>query len=128
MLMDIRLYVDFNLVHEHHREIDLRLTNWGRWCCSRSGGVATSPAFRLYRSTEQWRGLQTGVSGSIDKIDAQRVQKAVQALPEKHRHAVNWSYVYRNAPVKMAKGLGVSLDGLQELVHQGRQMLVNRNV
>lgn len=81
--------------------------------------------FRLYRSTEVHR-HETSVSGVIDGIDASRIQKAVIALPEKHRLAMGWCYIKRSSPAKAAASLGHSLHGLAELIHDGRQMLLNR--
>jgi len=54
------------------------------------------------------------------------MEKAVYALPEKHREAVRWWYVYRRDPVAMARKLGVSKQGLADLVEAGRTMLNNR--
>ena len=54
------------------------------------------------------------------------LEKAVYALPEKHREAIRWWYVYRRDPVGMARLLGVSKQGLADLVNAGRTMLQNR--
>ncbi len=63
--------------------------------------------------------------GSIT-IDAALMEQAVYALPEKHREAVRWWYVYRRNPAAMARSLGVSKQGLADLVGDGRTMLQNR--
>ena len=42
----------------------------------------------------------------VDTLDAVLVEKAVYALPEKHREAVRWWYVYRRNPAAMARSLG----------------------
>ena len=62
----------------------------------------------------------------VNTLDAVLVEKAVAALPEKHREAVRWWYVYRRDPVAMARNLGVSKQGLADLVEAGRTMLKNR--
>jgi len=54
------------------------------------------------------------------------MEKAVYALPEKHREAVRWWYVYRRNPAAMARSLGVSKQGLADLVEAGRTMLQNK--
>ena len=117
------VYVDFSAVAPEHEAIDARLANWARWCHNRTGGT-TSPTFRLYRSTEVHR-QQTGGANPVDAIDAQKVQKAVAQLPTKHRLALSWSYIKRNNPRRAAADLGQSLQGLADLVRDGRQMLIN---
>ena len=118
-------YVDFSLVKPEHREIDARLANWAKWSYSRHGGQS-SPTFRLYRSTDARRIDSDAKGPAVDAIDAQRVQKAVSALPTKHRQAISWAYIKPTNPRKAATGLGVTLQGLADLVTDGRQMLVNR--
>jgi DNA-directed RNA polymerase specialized sigma24 family protein len=56
------------------------------------------------------------------------VQKGVSQLPEQHRKALAWSYVFRGSPKRVARDLAVSMDGLMVLVTDGRTMLVNRRV
>ena len=63
---------------------------------------------------------------TCDILKAQRTEKAVSKLPEKHRYAVRWCYVHRGHPAKAAKKAGVTIDGLYKLVRDGRQMLINR--
>lgn len=122
-------YVDFNAVDEKHRAIDARLRNWSLWLNGRDGlGFAPcAPMFKMYRSTEQWE-ESLSVALAVDSIDAQRMQKGVSALPEKHRLAVSWNYVSRSHPRKAATALGENLDGLKHLIDGGRQMLCNRGV
>jgi DNA-directed RNA polymerase specialized sigma24 family protein len=62
----------------------------------------------------------------VDTLDAVLLEKAVSALPEKHRAAVRWSYVHAGNPVAMARALAVSKQGLSDLVGDGRTMLQNR--
>jgi hypothetical protein len=125
MLMRTREIVDFNHVQDRHQAIHARLENWRRWVTVRHHGWATAPMFRMYQSkARQWHApvIQT----PVDTLDAVLVEKAVAALPEKHRAAVRWWYVYRRDPVAMARSLGVSKQGLADLVEAGRTMLNNR--
>ena len=81
--------------------------------------------FRMYQSkARQWHApvIQT----PVDTLDAVLVGKAVAALPEKHRDAIRWWYVHAGNPVAMARTLGVSKQGLADLVDVGRTMLQNR--
>lgn len=84
--------------------------------------------FRLYRvearSREQY-GVLTGFA-PVDSRDAAQIAKAVTALPEQHRLAINWHYVKPIGPLRMARALGVTREGLAHLVRDGRQMLINR--
>lgn len=120
-------YIDFHQVEEKHFAIHQRLVNWGTWC-NGTAPSSTSPMFRLYIAPARARssdGITYGAS-SVDTLDAARIAKAVSALPEKHRNAVNWCYVRPVAPIRAARAIGVSLDGLMQLLRDGRQMLVNR--
>lgn len=56
------------------------------------------------------------------------VAGAVQGLPEKHRHALNWLYVKPTSPRRACAALAVSMHDLFDLVVSGRQMLINRGV
>ena len=123
--MLMRVYVDFSSVETKHELIDQRLQNWARWSHNRGSGGA-SPMFRLYRSTEVHAGHES--SGPVvDSLDAQRVQKAVTALPTNHRLALSWAYIKRNNPQRCAISLGLTLAGLAQMVRDSRQMLCNRN-
>ncbi len=126
MLMRVTEIVDYNHVQDRHQAIHARLENWRRWVTVRHHhGWATDTLFRMYQSkARQWHApvIQT----PVDTLDAVLVEKAVAALPEKHREAVRWWYVYRRDPVATARSLGVSKQGLADLVDAGRTMLNNR--
>ena len=123
--MSPRPHVDFSAVEPHQIAVHDRLENWARWSKGRSAGIACSPMFRLYRSTE---GHAEDTPRAIDSLDAQRVQKGVSALPAPHRIAVSWCYINRSNPRKAAEHLGRSMEGLAQLIADGRQMLINRKV
>jgi DNA-directed RNA polymerase specialized sigma24 family protein len=115
--------VDFFQVEAKHIKIHERLVNWARWAHSPQWG-RVQPMFRLYRPDEHWEG-QSPIS-SVDTLDAAKIQKAVSKLPEKHRSAIGWNYVKRNNPKRAAQELGVNVQGLAQLIADGRQMLINR--
>ena len=83
--------------------------------------------FRLYRPDNYERGP---ISTPVDGTDAQRIHKGMShpSFPQKHRIALNWFYVRPVNPGKVARELGLSLEGLSEYVNEGRTMLVNRRV
>lgn len=123
-------YVDFAAVPPSQWSMHDRLENWARWCRGRQGqsGGAGQPMFSLYRSSEARREYGEETSVPVDPIDAQAVAKGVAALPDKHRRALHWNYLHPRNPGGQARELGVSLEGLAQLVKDGRQMLVNRKV
>lgn len=119
--------VDFFYVKPAHRKMHDRLVNWACWAHSPQWG-RVQPMFRLYRSDEHWEGQSA--ARVVDAIDAQKVQKGVGLLPEPHRKAIGWNYITRSNPRAAIKklNLGVSVQGLALLVHDGRLMLLNRGI
>ena len=117
--------VDYNHVPERHTAIHARLENWRRWVIVRPHGWQTAPMFRMYQSrARQWEAPV--IQNPVDTLDAVLIEKAVSALPDKHRDAIRWWYVHAGNPVAMARRLGVSKQGLADLVDAGRTMLQNR--
>lgn len=120
------MYVDFNTVDPKHHAIDERARNWAAWCVTNSRS-SVQPCFRLYRSDEHWDHSQDQQRPlPIDPIDAQKIEKAVSKLPDKHRTAIRWCYIIRSQPIRMCKLLGVSRRGLADLIWESRVMLLNR--
>ncbi len=117
--------VDYNHVPERHEAIDARLRNWARWVRVRPHGWQTHPMWKNSRTSKQWE-VSPYIGTPVDTLDAVLMEKAVSALPEKHRAAVRWSYVHAGNPVAMARALAVSKQGLADLVDAGRTMLKNR--
>lgn len=117
--------VDYNHVQDRHQAIHARLENWRRWVIVRPHGWQTHPMWRNSRTSRQWE-VSPYIGVPVDTIDAALMEQAVYALPEKHREAVRWWYVYRRNPAAMARSLGVSKQGLADLVEAGRTMLNNR--
>jgi hypothetical protein len=60
---------------------------------------------------------------AINIPEAVEMEKAVSLLPEKNREALRWSYVWQGGPGAMSKRLGVSKEGLCDLIRVGRVML-----
>ena len=124
--MRVTEIVDYNRVQDRHQAIHARLENWRRWVIVRPHGWQVAPMFRMYQSkSRQWE-ASPHIGTPVDAIDAALMEQAVYALPEKHREAVRWWYVYRRDPVAMARALGVSKQGLADLVEAGRTMLQNK--
>jgi DNA-directed RNA polymerase specialized sigma24 family protein len=125
MLMRVREIVDYNRVQDQHREIHARLENWAKWLRPRVSGWHTHPMWRNSRTSNQWE-ASPYIGASIDALDALAIEKAVSALPHKHRDAIRWYYYHKGNPAAMARNLGLSKQGLADLVDSGRTMLKNR--
>lgn len=114
---------DFFVIAPKHAAIHARLENWARWCHG-TPAKSTAPMFAAYRSPMHWYGIEPGVP--VDQLDAQRIAKAVTALPDTHRAVMHWYYIKRWSPGKARRELGLTLGGLHQMLADGRQMLVNR--
>jgi hypothetical protein len=124
-----RPYVDLSSVPENQWEIHAALEEWRRWCNSPSGRNV-APMFQLYRSADSKREYGAATSVPLNRDLALRVAKVIAdpQFPYKQRMALQWFYLKPKNPKQKAKELGVSLEGLAELVRVGRQMLKNRGV
>ena len=116
---------DFSHIPERHEAIDQRLIEWARWVRVKPSAWFTQPMFRQYRAPRQYE-HQATVHIQINSIEAHEVEKAVSSLPDKHRDAIRWFYVFNKNPLGMARNLAVSTDGLLDLVTDARDMLKNR--
>jgi DNA-directed RNA polymerase specialized sigma24 family protein len=119
-------HVDYFLVADGHLEIHRRLESWARWVRIRPHGWQTAPMFRQYRSKRQWDAPFT--RDPVNVLEATEMERAVAQLPTKHREAIRWSYVWQDSPVATARRLAVTKQGLLDLIHAGRAMLMNRGV
>jgi len=115
--------VDFHAVDQIHAAIHKRLENWARYV-EVHGARWVSPIWKMGKSHgRQW---DTPIlRPDVDTLDGHAMEKAVAALPVKHREAIRWSYVYKDSPARKARELAVSYEGLMTLVRNGRSMLKN---
>jgi DNA-directed RNA polymerase specialized sigma24 family protein len=119
-------HVDYFIVRDEHLAIHERLEQWARWVRVRPHGWQVAPMFRQYRSKAwQWERPDPKLTTNIPQ--AVEMEKAVSLLPEKHRAAIRFAYVWCGSPVRICRDLGVSKAGLLELIHAGRAMLKNRS-
>ncbi len=126
MLMKTRVEpIDFHVVEPHHEGMHKRLENWAKWCRYSGGGSSALPMFQLYRPDNYEREF---VGISADGTDAQRIMKGVFKLPLKHRAGLNWFYLRPTNPRGMCQKLGVSFEGLADLVTTARFMLINMKI
>lgn len=122
----MKQHIDFHAVHDKHAKIHDRLLNWARWANGRAG-KETAPMFRLYQSSARVR-AEVDAPLQVNRLDAVAVAKGVAALPEAHRGAINWCYLRPVNPSKACRELGTTMGGLAQLLHDARQILVNRDV
>lgn len=116
--------VDFFYVEPQHQAIHADLENWARYV-EVKGARWVGPIWRLGKSHgRQWHAPE--LRPEVDTLKGLAMEKAVAALPEKHREAIRWCYVYRGAAAKQIKLLAVTYEGLFALIRSGRTMLVNR--
>lgn len=120
-------FVDYHLVPDSQIAIHERLTDWARWVRVRPHGWQVAPMFRQYRS-HAWQWHTPEARPTVNMPEAVEMEKAVSLLPEKHREAVRFCYVWCGSPGAFARRLGVSKSGLQDLIVAGRFMLMNRGV
>lgn len=115
--------VDFHAVEPDHYAIHQRLENWARYVEVRRLRWVNS-IWRMGKSHgRQWHAPE--LRPEVDTRDGHIIEKAVAALPDKHREAIRWSYVYQVSPASMARELAVTYQGLAYLVRSGRTMLKN---
>ena len=118
--------IDLNHVHPRHDAIDRRLNEWSRWVRVKPMGWTTAPMFRLYRAPKQWES-DLDIRIEINTLDAAEIERAVSFLPDKHRTAIRWAYVFSHIhDARIRAELGATQEGLARLIHDGRDMLVNR--
>ena len=118
---------DLFRIAPRHEAIDERLCEWSRWVRVRPQAWATQPMFRYAKSnSRQWE-IDPVIPVTINSIAAHEVEKAVARLPEKNRTAIRWCYVFFHIhDARVRAELGVTQDGLANLINDGRDMLKNR--
>jgi hypothetical protein len=129
-----RDFIDFFLVEPHQLPMHERLMNWSRWV---KPGFPSwqAPMWRQGKSnSRQWHQPEPRIT--VDTLDGHAIEKAVFDLPTPHRDALRWCYFSGCAPrrrdyvspMDMRRKLGVTAEGLMQLIRDGRQMLMNRSV
>lgn len=116
--------IDFHAVLPQHEAVHSDLTMWARWASPRGGRGAMHPMFKGYVPY-----LYPEVRGGGEPIDSLRaiaVQKNFAVMPERHRWAIHWVYLYPFIGARRVRGfLGVTEYGLMALIHDGRSMIKN---
>ena len=120
--------IDLNYIPHRQEAIHSRLENWARWVKPRRNAWAMQPMFRMYQSKARHWDITPHIHIEVNALDGQEIEQAVCALPEKHRDAMRWFYVFNFIPPgKIQRELGVNATGLLELLIDSRDMLKNRS-
>lgn len=115
---------DFFTVEPHQLAIHERLLNWAQWVTPRLSSKQAG-IWRLGRSNaRQWH--EPELRPPVNELDAAALEISVCGLPEVHRFAIRWCYVWKTGPSKARRAIGVTDDGLRQAIRDGRQMLLNR--
>ena len=118
--------IDLNHIPARHDAIHARLEEWNRWVRVKPQLWATQPMFRQYKAPRQHE-HDAHVSISINTLAAHEIERAVSMLPDKHRTAIRWAYVFSHVPdARIRVELGVTQVYLVQLINEGRTMLINR--
>ena len=126
-MMKSKSYVNYNEVLPEHEAIHSRLENWRRWVGANGQKWTAHPMWKHLKELEAKEARARGeVSIPVNTLDGHLIEKAVSALPEKHRFALRWWYVFSGNPLRAAREIAVTKERLAEIVKEGRTMLKNR--
>jgi len=118
--------IDLHHVPASQTEIDARLENWGRYVTPSRQSWMMMPMWRGARTPKQWE-EDAHIPVPIDTLDGHAIEKAVSALPDKHRTVIRWAYVYAYVPEnKIRRECGLTRDALANMLIDARTMLINR--
>jgi len=120
-----REHTEFSYVPARHDAINIRLEQWAQWVRV-SVPRSVHPMFRQYRS-HAWQWHMPEVRAQLNTLECHETERAVCKLPDKHRTALRWAYVWPWVPVQaVRRELAVTKADLATLISNGRDMLVNR--
>jgi hypothetical protein len=118
---------DYSHVTTRHDQIHYRLESWARWVKVKPQAWKAQALWRMYRAPRQYAYETADIKIELNTLECHETERAVSSLPEKHRTAIRWVYVFSYVPPNIIRrDLGVTRDGLGELITDGRDMLVNK--
>lgn len=118
---------DLARIPTRHESINQRLEEWASWVRVHPQAWATQPMFRYAKSnSRQWE-VDPVIHVTINTLEAHETEKAVARLPDKHRTAIRWAYVFSWIKIHVVRReLGVTSDGISQLIDDSRDMLINK--
>lgn len=121
------MIVDLNHIAARHDAINLRLEEWAKAVKVRPHPWKMQSIWRMYRAPKQYAYETQDIPVPINTIAAFEIERIVSMLPDKHRTAIRWYYVFAYIPVMAVRhSLGVTREGLAELITDSRDMIKNR--
>ena len=119
--------IDIHHIPARHDEINRRLEEWAKWVRVRPIGWFTQPMFRMYQSKARQWDANPHIPVAINGLHALEIERAVSILPEKHKAAIRWAYVFSWVPVKkVQRELSLTPEELAETINYSRDMVKNR--
>ena len=117
---------DISAVPQHQMKMHERLENWRRYVSTGTRTWFVQPMFK-FAKTPKTREEDLHVPIPIDTVDGHILEKAVSALPEKHRAVIRWYYVFPYIPEnKIRRECGLTREMLAQIAIDARNMLHNR--
>ena len=118
---------DYTHIEARHDSVNIRLEQWARWVQVRPQVWKMQPMFRSYRAPRQYAYETADIKVALNTLECHEIERIVSHLPDKHRSALRWYYVYPFiSDSRIRRELGETRAGLAELLHKGRCMVVNR--
>jgi hypothetical protein len=119
--------IDIHHIEARHDAINQRLEEWARWVRVRPTGWFQQPMFRMYQSKARQWDPTPHIPVPTSGLKALEIERAVSLLPEKHREAIRWCYVWPWVPVrKVQRELALTAEALAAAIHDSRDMVKNR--
>lgn len=119
----MKIAIDWHRVPEYQWPMHARLQNWARYVRVHRVG-ARAPMWRYTLSSQRMWHMPAPIP-EVDVSDGAALEHAVRELPEGHRDALRWHYVYQGPPARIVRSLGVSYETLSFLVVDARRLLMN---
>lgn len=118
---------DLHHIQARHDEINRRLEEWGRWVRVKPQRWPIAPMFRMYQSkARQWE-TDPHIHVEINTLAASEMERAVSILPDRHRTAIRWVYVWPWVPDNaVRREIGATRAELESLINDARDMICNR--
>lgn len=117
---------DLHHIPSNQAVIHSRLENWRRYVSTSSRAWFVQPMFK-FAKTPKTREADLHVPMPIDTQDGHILEKAVSALPEKHRAVIRWYYVFPYIPEnRIRRECGLTREMLAKIAIDARNMLHNR--
>ena len=110
-----------------HDAINIRLEEWAKWVRVNPQRWGMQPMFRMYQSkARQWE-ADPVIRIEINTLAASEIERAVSFLPDRHRTAIRWFYVWPWVPDNaVRREIGATRAELESLINDARDIICNR--